>query len=83
MLIKDLPIGPAGYTQLTSTVLAVLVRRVDGWCVYVGSVPGENHEREWQDVREHGTKQNETVAKAIVASLFHPGFDPGDLPYAT
>jgi len=43
-------------------------------------VPGECHEREWQQVAHHGDKQNETVAKAIITSLFHPGFEC-DLPY--
>ncbi len=83
MLIKDLDIGTELYTQLDCTVLAVLVRREDGWAVYVGGVHGSNHAREWMDVRDRGNKQNETVANAIVSTLFHPGFDPGDLPYAT
>lgn len=82
MQIRDLDPGDKFYTQLSSTVLAVLSRRVDGWCVYVGSVPGFDHNAEWQDVADHGDKQNETVARAIATTLFHPGFDPGDLPYA-
>lgn len=81
MLIKDLEVGAKPYTQLGSRVLAVLSRRDDGWCVYVGAVPGNNHDQEWQDVAMHGDKQNEIVATAIVRSLFYPGFDPTGLPY--
>jgi len=80
--ISELPIGTKIYTQLGSRVLAVLSRRVDGWCVYVGAVPGQNHDREWPIVAQEGDKQNEQVARAIAASLFHPSLDPGDLPYA-
>ncbi len=81
MKISELSVGEKIYTQLGSCVLAVLSRREDGWAVYVGSVLGECHEREWQEVARHGDKQNETVARAIVTSLFHPGFEC-DLPYA-
>lgn len=82
MKIKDLAPGTKLYTQLSRDVLAVLSRRIDGWCVYVGAVPGYNHELEWQHVADHGAKQREEVAKAIAKHLFHPGFDPDDLPYA-
>lgn len=81
MLIEELEVGSTYYTQLGSRVLAVLTRGVDGWRVYVDAVPGVNHSMEWQEVARAGTKQPEPVARAIVASLFHPGFDPGDLPY--
>ena len=81
MMIADMPIGKKLYTQLGSRVLAVLSRRVDGWCVYVGSVPGYNHDLEWQEVAASGDKQGEPMARAIVANLFHPRLDPGDLPY--
>ena len=81
MKISELSVGEKAYTQLGSYVLAVLSRREDGWTVYVGSVLGECHEREWQEVARHGDKQNETVARAIATSLFHPSFEC-DLPYA-
>ena len=80
MKISELSVGEKVYTQLGLCVLAVLTRREDGWAVYVDAVPGHSHEREWQEVARHGDKQNETVAKAIVISLFHPGFEC-DLPY--
>lgn len=72
MKLSDLRIGEKCYTQLGCRVLAVLSRRVDGWCVYVGAVPGENHDVEWHLVAKEGDKQHEPVARAIVESLFHP-----------
>lgn len=81
MKLSELPIGHKAYTQLASTALAVLSRRADGWCVYVAGVPGEDHSIEWQYVASAGDKQNETIATAIITSLFFPGFEI-DLPYA-
>ena len=81
MKLSELEPGTKLYTQLGHQVLAVLSRRHDGWSVYVGAVPGENHEREWQEVAKHGDKQREAVAEAIVTSLFYPSFEI-DLPYA-
>ncbi len=81
MKIEELPVGAKPYIQLGHCVLAVLSRRVEGWCVYVDAVPGDRHDREWQAVAANGDKQNEPVARAIVSSLFHPGFHPGDFPY--
>ncbi len=80
MKIADMEIGAKSWTPLAIEVLAVLSRRVDGWCVYVGAVPGDNHELEMRLVSETGAKQSEPMARAIVTHLF--GFDPGDLPYA-
>ena len=82
MRLSEMPDGWKAYTQLGSRVLAVVSRRVDGWCVYVGAVPGHNHDLEWHDVAAHGDKQKEPIAKAIVENLFHPGIDTSDLPYA-
>ena len=81
MKLSELPPGTKHYTQLGCRVLAVLSRRHDGWCVYVGAVQGQNHDREWAGVAEAGDKQNEPVARAIVETLFHPRFEI-DLPYA-
>ncbi len=75
--------GQTIYTQLASTALAVLTHRIEGaWCVYVGGVPGMNHSSEWEEVYRHGDKLDESTARAICANRFHPGIDPGDLPYA-
>lgn len=81
MKLSELETGTKLYTQLGHCVLAVLSRRVEGWCVYVGAVNGYNHDTEWRQVAEEGDKQNEAVATAIVKSLFHPRFEI-DLPYA-
>ena len=69
------------HTQLDMRVLAVLSRRVDGWCMYVGAVPGMDHAKEWPAVASHGEKLKEPVARAIAENYFHPGFEI-DLPYA-
>ena len=79
--LQDMPLGWQAYTQLGSRVLAVVVRRADGWCVYVGAVPGDNHAHEWHIVASHGTKQKEAIARAIIENLFHPGFTTDGLPY--
>lgn len=81
MKLSELEAGDKFYTQLDVQVLAVLCRRVDGWCVYVGAVPGKNHDAEWPIVAGAGNKQREPVARAIAENLFFPGFEI-DLPYA-
>lgn len=81
MKLSELEVGTKLYTPLGHRVLAVLSRRVDGWAVYVGAVPGHIHAEEWQEVARSGDKQNVAVATAIVKTLFHPGFEI-DLPYA-
>ncbi len=75
--------GGTIYTQLGRNVLAVLSHRHEGaWCVYVAGVPGNNHEAEWHDVYLHGDKLDPETARAIIANRFHPGIDPGEMPYA-
>lgn len=80
MKISEMKPGEMRYTQLGSHVLAVLVRRVDGWAVYVDAVAGINHADEWLAVSNHGSKQREPVARAIAQHLFYPGFEI-DEPY--
>lgn len=82
MKLADCPFEWTAYTQLASTALAVVVRRADGWCVYVAGVPGMRHAEEWQEVRDHGDKAKEPLARAILASYFYPPIDPGGLEYA-
>ena len=82
MKLSEVEIGTKLYTQLGSRVLAVLSRRVDGWCIYVGAVPGISHDAEWHSVAESGDKQREPIARAIAENLFYPGFEV-DLPYAS
>lgn len=81
MKLSELKHGDPLYTQLDRQVLAVLIRRIDGWAVYVGAVLGDSHMDEWTKVALEGTKQREPIARAIAQNLFHPGFEI-DLPYA-
>jgi|TARA_R110000751_G_scaffold215713_6_gene319162 hypothetical protein len=67
------------YTQLSHDVLAVLSIGPDGYRVYVGAVPGKNHDDEWAHVASQGTKQREPMAAAIVTTALR--FEV-DLPYA-
>lgn len=68
------------YAVMAYRVLAVLSVRLDGWCIYVGAVPGQNYDGEWPDVANHGDKQSEAMAMAIAENLFsHVGIDR---PYA-
>lgn len=82
MKISEMEDGQKLFTQLGSTVLAVLSKNCDGWRVYVKGVPGIDHTQEWQEVAATGDKQNPEVAKAIVENLFHPGFEI-DMPYVS
>lgn len=82
MRLSEMEVGHMLPTQLSMRVLAVLVRRVDGWCVYVDAVRGNNHDLEWQEVARSGAKVKREVAEAIARNYFHPGFEI-DLEYAT
>src|SRR3990167_9552010 len=57
--------GEKFYAALDTRVLAVLSRRVDGWCIYIGAVPGQSHAREWHAVAEGGAKLPRSVAEAV------------------
>lgn len=81
MKISEMQPGQKAYTQLDSQVLAVLSCRADGWCVYVGAVPGKKHDQEWREVARRGAKQNKQVAEAIAKHCFFPGYEI-DVPYA-
>ena len=60
---------------LDSKVLAVSTERIDGWCAYIGAVPGRSHEVEWGEVLRIGCKLSEHVAVAIFGKR-------EDMPYA-
>ncbi len=79
--LSDAEPGESAYTQLAMRVLAVISRRVEGWCMYVDAVPGMSHKNEWQAVLDHGDKLDEATAKAIALNRFHPGIETEDLPY--
>ena len=76
----DIPVGHKEHTPLARTVIAVLSRRVEGWCIYLGGVPGKSHDVEWQEVAAHGVKQDPVVADAILRRQFF--YDPEGVPYA-
>jgi hypothetical protein len=82
MKLLDAPPGWWAYTQLGSTALAVVSRRVDGWCMYVAGVPGVNHHLEAGAVMDNGDKLDEATARAVCAHRFHPPIDTEGVPYA-
>lgn len=54
------------YRALNSHVLAVAVEGNHGdWSAYIGSVQGNKHEDEWQEVRDHGSKLPKEVAELL------------------
>ncbi len=77
--LSELPAGHKEWRALARDVLAILSIGEDGYRVYVGAVPGKNHDDEWQLVAEHGVKQDEGIASAMVHHRFYR--DP-DLPWA-
>ena len=60
---------------LDRKVLAVLTERIEGWCAYIGAVPGKSHDKEWDEVLRQGCKLQERVAVAIFGKR-------EDMPYA-
>ena len=67
-----------GYRALDSKVLCVAVKRVEGaWCAYIAAVPGESHQAELEDAKNHGNKLPEDVALAVF-----PQFKEAGLSYA-
>lgn len=61
---------------LAYNVLAVATTRREGkWSAYIASVPGQNHDDEWEEVVRQGVKLPKGIAEAIF-----PTFK--DVPYA-
>lgn len=60
------------YRVLANDILAVAKQggRGDDWAAYIGVVPGNNYDREWQHVADRGTKLPYNVAKELF-----PAFD--------
>ena len=83
LAISKLDVGDMLYTQLASRVLAVIVRRREGWSMYVDAVEGANHDDEWIEVTRSGAKVNKPIALAIAATMFHPGYDAIDCDYVS
>ena len=53
------------YIALHNKIIVVQADRVDGWCAYIGPVPGKRHVDEIEQVKDHGTKLPEQIARAI------------------
>ena len=55
------------WLALDSKVLVVAVQgEMKDWAAYIGAVPGEKHDLEWQQVARRGTK----LPKAVALLLF-------------
>lgn len=39
-----------------NVVVVAIQGGVKDWSAYIGAVPGDNHEKEWRSVADHGTK---------------------------
>ena len=79
-LIADLQPDTSTHCAIDHRVIAVLRRRHEGWCIYIGAVPGLRHDEEWQEVKKYGSKVGETTARAMAREYF--GLEPANLPYA-
>jgi hypothetical protein len=38
---------------------------VRDWSAYIGAVPGDCHDKEWEDVAAHGSKLPEKIARVL------------------
>jgi len=62
------------YTALASRVIVVAVANYDSdvlfdWTAYIDSVPGQNHELEYQEVARTGAKLSEHIAAVLFPHL--------------
>ena len=54
------------WKALDRQVLVVAVKRIPGeWCAYIKNCPGENHEKELEEVKAWGSKLREEIALTI------------------
>lgn len=63
----------AEYTILAVAVVSVHYKR---WVVYMKGVPGQNHQLEWLNVRQHGSPVIEAMARLIFPNM------PDELKYS-
>ena len=61
--------GVVNWKPMHKNVIAVAVRRLDGWCAYIGPVPGVRHTDEYAAVAETGVKLPVDVARAIFPEM--------------
>ena len=63
------------YTALANRVIVVAVREYNDkdelfdWTAYIDSVPGQNHELEYQEVARTGAKLSEHIAAVLFPHL--------------
>lgn len=54
------------WKALDIRIIAVAVEgNAFDWTAYIGAVEGYNHEKEWQDVKDNGSKLQKEVAEAL------------------
>jgi len=64
--------GRIEWRTLDRQVLAVAVEGAVGdWTAYIGAVKGKDHSREWQKVRDYGTKLPREVAEILFPDFKH------------
>ena len=60
------------WKALASTVIAVACEGTNkDWTAYIGGVQGKNHEKEWQEVAEHGAKLPQQIAEILFPDFKH------------
>ena len=58
------------WKPLDARVIVVAVEgHVGDWAAYIGAVEGENHEKEWLEVEEYGSKLPREVAEVLFPSF--------------
>jgi len=54
------------WKALDRRVLVVAVEgQVADWAAYIGAVPGQDHEKEWREVKDYGSKLPKEVAEVL------------------
>ena len=60
------------WMALDSRVIAVAVEgSIGDWTAYIGAVQGKNHNEEWEEVAQRGTKLPKEVAQLLFPDFKH------------
>jgi len=60
------------WIALDCRVIAVAVEgHAEDWAAYIGAVPGESPEHEWQEVAQNGSKLPQRVAEVLFPEFKH------------
>lgn len=60
------------WKALDTYVIVVAVEgEIEDWAAYIGSVEGHNHDVEWLEVRDNGSKLPENVAVALFPDFMY------------